>query len=49
MPKNIEYMIAAYGVVSSAVIIYTLVIFIKLGSVRIKLRNLQQAKRHEEE
>lgn len=40
-------MVTAYGLVSSVVIIYTIIIFVKLRSVKTKLKNLQQANRNE--
>lgn len=49
MPRNTEYLIAAYGIVSSVVIIYTIVIFTKLRSINSKIKHLKQAKQNEDE
>lgn len=43
MPRNLEYLIAAYGIVGSVVAIYALYISFKLKSVKKKLQTLQNS------
>jgi len=42
MPKNIEYLIAAYGIAGVILFVYTLRMLIKLRQITQKLQNLNE-------
>ena len=48
MPRNLEYLIAAYGIVSITVIIYTVIITSKLHTLKKKLGRLKTLELNEE-
>lgn len=47
MPANTEYLLAAYGIVISVVVIYGVGIMLRLKSTASKLKNLQNLNEYE--
>ena len=47
MPRNTEYLIAAYGIVASVLTIYVTVTLVKLREINQKLKKLNREKGNE--
>ncbi len=47
MPRNAEYLIYAYGIATTVISVYVLRMIFKLRSVRQKLDELSNRKKHE--
>ena len=47
MPANTQYLVAAYGIVISVVLIYGVSISLKLSGIKAKLKKLQKIEKNE--
>jgi hypothetical protein len=48
MPKNVEYVMVAYGIVISVLSVYTIGILLKLKAVNTRMKALKNGKENEQ-